>query len=156
MGGEKGTKRGDRVPFIRNWRFLVAAMIGAVAALAVSVGSPAASSPNTVTKTTVPTTTTTPQPGPGPGGGHRKSIVLARVRRVHSRTYTVRPGAERGASAVCPFGYVVVGTGYDANGGRILSVKSYGRTVRGFDSNDGTSAVRFSLQAICAKKRHLG
>lgn len=79
---------------------------------------------------------------PGPAG-------LATITAVHGAQVPVPPGQVGSATATCPAGTTVIGTGFDASVGHPGFVEKFGDFVGIGIVNDTTIQITIQAQAIC-------
>lgn len=75
---------------------------------------------------------------------------IANVTEVNSADVPVAPGDVGGATAACPAGSVIIGTGFDTSVGNIGFVLRFGNLVGLAALNDTPIPIVISAQAICA------
>jgi hypothetical protein len=78
--------------------------------------------------------------------------VVPAIITVDSPKEVVAPGSytDINLNAICPSGYSVLGTGFNAEGvGTVGFVLSYGTFVGGFISNQSSVTITVYVQAIC-------
>jgi hypothetical protein len=92
-------------------------------------------------------------PGPaGPAGpvGAPGVAGIATVTSVRSGQVSVAPGTVGSATATCPAGTALVGTGFNASIGNVGFVERFGNATGIGVLNDRTITIQIEAQAICA------